>query len=273
MYQAFMATLLIILISGDSAWAAGPNEEIIKPSSGGEVKGGWVKEKNFTFVEKQKTCRAYEGKYISYYDKVYVVEYCKRREIFGQQTLLEIGKEGKSIQVVNGDVIAQLEAGPQKVSIKKSRSCKQLESLIVSLNFMDIYLVEKCRKRLFPDWATLESYQKKRGAFVEPIEVVSDREFAKLKLGRDMPSILDEEFKKLLQGDVDVDLIPADEACQGLEGKDVSFYSRLYKIESCRKREYNVEALMRQKNGQLTYRKLTDQQWMSLPDGSPMPTP
>jgi hypothetical protein len=96
------------------------------------------------------------------------------------------------------------------------------------------------------------------------------REFWAMRQGRDISSIIDKDFAKLLDGSAGVDIIPVDEACKGVDGKIVTFYSRMYKIEKCRKREIDAESFtMHRKLGDVKLIELKPEQWISMPDGKP----
>ena len=92
------------------------------------------------------------------------------------------------------------------------------------------------------------------------------REFWAMRQGRDISSIIDKDFAKLLDGSAGVDIIPVDEACKGVDGKIVTFYSRMYKIEKCRKREIDAESFtMHRKLGDVKLIELKPEQWISMP--------
>ena len=94
-----------------------------------------------------------------------------------------------------------------------------------------------------------------------------------LKLGKEIPSIMPAIFKKLLSGSAQVDVIPLNEACRNVNGKLVFYYTHIYKIENCRKREVDAEEYMkRHKYDRFKLPELTSEQWVSLPDGKPMVT-
>ncbi len=264
------AWMLSCMAFGQAPATQGDGEVILRPAQS-ESEAGWALEKQFTNAERQQTCKKYEGQYISYYSRIYRVENCKRRELVEVDRIISLSQLGKVIQEVPSDVIAQLDAGKPVMKAQAHRGCNEFEGEYVTFNYVDVYLVESCRKRLFPDWATVEAHQKGRKRFGLPVMEMTPDEFYKMRAGKPMPSILDKEFAALLKGDASVDIIPALEACSGLAGRTVSFYSRLYRIENCRKREYNTEELMRLVKGRLEYTELTAQQWLSIPNGAPMP--
>ena len=55
-----------------------------------------------------------------------------------------------------------------------------------------------------------------------------------------------------------------------MDGKIVTFYSRMYKIEKCRKREINAEKYtMGRRVNDAKLIELRPEQWVSMPDGKP----
>ncbi len=229
-----------------------------------------------TAAERKNACARFDGKYISYYSEIYHVEKCKRRLVQDPSTLTQIMRGSFQVTEVESDIIAALSAGEliADQGAKKRRGCKQLEGKFVTFSYVDIYFIQKCKKRAFPDWETFIAWQKKMGrksgigAEVIPL---SEAEFDLLQIGPEIPSAVDLEFIRQYDRSKVVDIIPIDEACRGLEGKTVSFYSKLYKIEKCRKRELDPE-LATLKNPSLNPKVLTAEQWNSLPDGKPIKT-
>ncbi|NBQ53254.1 MAG: hypothetical protein EBU49_06715 [Proteobacteria bacterium] len=233
-----------------------------------------AKLRSITAAERKNACARFDGKYISYYSEIYHVEKCKRRLVQDPSTLTQIMRGSLKVTEVESDIIAALTAGDSIADqgAKKRRGCKQLEGKFVTFSYVDIYLIQKCKKRALPDWETFIAWQKKMGrksgigAEVIPL---SEAEFDLLQIGPEIPSAVDLEFIRQYDHSKVVDIIPIDEACRGLEGKTVSFYSKLYKIEKCRKRELDPE-LATLKNPSLNPKVLTAEQWNSLPDGKPL---
>ncbi|NDE15855.1 hypothetical protein EBZ80_13080, partial [bacterium] len=225
-------------------------------------------------AERMKACAKHEGKYLSYYSDIFRVENCKRRVIQDPETLSRLMRGTVGVTEVESDIIAAIPAGQPVADqgAKNRRGCKQLEGRFVTFSYVDVYLVQKCKKRLFPDWETFIAFQKKRGiksGLGSEVVPLSEAEFDLLQIGPEMPSSVDVEFIRQYDRSKVIDVIPIDEACRGIEGKIVSFYSKLYKIEKCRKREMDPEvATLR--NPELKPRELRPEQWNSLPDGKPM---
>jgi hypothetical protein len=229
-----------------------------------------AKPRPVTAAERKTACAKYEGRFISYYSEIYKVEKCSRRQVQDPATLQRLMRGTTSIVEVEVPVIAALPPGaPLVAAAKARRGCRQLEGKFVSFSYTDVYLVQKCHRRMFPDWETFTTFKKKKPgktAASGDILALTEDEFYGLPQGPDMPSAVDIEFLKQYDRTKSIDIIPIDEACRGIEGKVVSFYSKLYKIEKCRKREMNAE-LATMRNPSLKPRELTPEQWISLPDG------
>jgi hypothetical protein len=229
----------------------------------------------FTHEERRELCAKYEGGLIAFYGEVYRVEKCKRRSFAQNKSVYEQQRRGEVITVVDQRVIAALAEGEpidEAKSVETARSCNELERHYVTYSNVDVYFVENCKKRLFPDWETYLAHRKKRGEARAEILNLSWIEFSRLSDGPPILSVLNEEFRDSVASDSEVDIMPVDEACKGVEGKVVSYYSYLYRIERCRKRVYldpNV-VLKPSKQKKEKFIPLTSEQWLSLPDGEPI---
>lgn len=232
--------------------------------------------KEFTRGEIQAICRKYEGQLIAYYGDVYKVEKCRRRPIMNNKTVYGMQREGKKVWDVSGDVVAALDEGDAldfAETKAQARTCAQLEKKYVTFSNVDVYFVERCTRRMFPDWETYIRHREKRGDKKGEILALSWIEFDQLKPGDDVPSVVDDMFKKLLTGEAGIEVIPVDEACQGVNDKVVSYYQRLYKVERCRKREIMDPELYVKRlglNASVKIIELNSEQWLSLPDGQPI---
>lgn len=223
----------------------------------------------------KKQCEKFEGKVISFYDHIFKVEKCLRRPILQSRTVSDFMQAGVKIHNVESITLAALAEGTpldDSSPTKEGRTCKQLEKQYVTYSYVDVYFIEHCKKRLFKDWDSYLKHRKHRNDELGEILTLSWNEFNSFPDGVDMPSFIDEEFRKLLSKAKDVDVIPIDEACHGVEGKYTSYYSKVYKIEKCRKREIDNRSLFTLKKADkaLTVTELTSEQWISLPDGKPI---
>ena len=81
-----------------------------------------------------------------------------------------------------------------------------------------------------------------------------------IKDGTPFDSVLDKGSSKVDYAKVDT--IPLDEACSGLEGRYVSYYSRVYKIYKCHKRPVDPVQFSRKVMKKPT--ELSSEQWLSL---------
>lgn len=231
--------------------------------------------KIFTKREIERYCGKYAGQLIAYYGDVWQVQSCTRRVIHDSKTLARMIAKGAKVQDVDGDVIAAIPEGvplDADLARQSARTCKELNNKYVSYSSVDVYYIEKCRRRLLPDWATYIKHREQRGDERGEIFSLSWEEFAGLEEGQPIPSVVDDMFARLLSGDGGVDIIPIDEACAGVNGKVVTYYDKMYQIEKCRKREVmDPGKILQQYAFQRTkFPELTSQQWLSLPDGAPV---
>ncbi len=226
--------------------------------------------------EVRAICRKHEGKLIAFYGDVFRVERCQRRAYMDNKNVYRLQREGVKVTQVDNDVIAALPEGEAidlAQTVASARSCKQLEGHYVTYSNVDVYVVEKCKKRLFPDWETYIQHREKGGDKKAEILALSWIEFSRIGEGKPLVSVLDDMFRKLASGDAGVDVIPVDEACRGLEGRVASYYSHLYRVERCRKREIEDPNNFFKTNAALAKVKvavMTSEQWLSLPNGRPV---
>lgn len=291
-FWKFKSTCLTaLLLSTSFAFGAPPAKKDDKPAAKGKD-GKDAKEtseddfpvveeepavvKEFTRGEIQTICKKYEGHLIAYYGDVYKVQNCRRRALTNNKTVYGLQREGQKVLDVSGDVIAALAEGDAldfAETKTQARTCAQLEGKYVTFSNVDVYFVERCKRRIFSDWETYIRHREKRSDKKGEILALSWIEFDQLKPGDDVPSVVDDMFKKLLTGEAGVEIIPVDEACHGVDGKLVSYYQRLYKIERCRKREILDPELYTKKlglNTKVKFVELTSEQWLSLPNGQPV---
>lgn len=208
-------------------------------------------------------CAKYEGKKVAFYSDVWEVKGCKRIPLSPEEVYRHTNAGGSVIDIP-AEVVRGIKEGT-KGALAKKRSCSELEGKYVSLDFDEIWLVNGCKKRKFPDWMT---YSRSRGGLEKesPILEVSWEEFNSIKDGKDFESVYDGELEAKTK---DTDIIPIDEACRGIEGKYVFFYSRVYKIEKCARRQIDPEKFSK-KFPDLSPKELSAEQWISLPLGKPL---
>lgn len=236
-----------------------------------------VEARTFSESEKRRVCGKYNGKYISVFGDVFKVDRCIRRPITDQELLFRLQKQGVRFIEVESTEVAAIPVGDtlhSTTSITK-RGCKELNNTYITQSYMDIYWVEQCKKRLIPDYETFVELKRSKG-HNKSMEVLAltPEEFESLQTGKEFDSVVDKKENLTKPEKRGVDIISIDEACRGVEGKVVSFYSRLYRIEKCRKREYDPEEFSKQllrSSAKIT--ELTAEQWVSIPDGIPMKRP
>lgn len=259
--------------SGSASKSTDPNDEsvIALPRDTSEPP---VKE--FTNAERNKACSKYNGKLVSLSGEMWQVTKCVRHQIHDADEIFRLNRKGTPVVDADARDLASIPVGQSWDAMRnaKQRPCSTFNGRYVTYSFTDIYFVERCVKRMIPDYETLLQHRKDQKARGQEVLELTDAEFYSMKQGRDITSVIDKEFSKLLDGSAGVDIIPVDEACKGVEGKFVSFYSRIYRIEKCRKREIDAEAFTRKyRNQDFRLIELKAEQWLSMPDGKPLATP
>jgi hypothetical protein len=262
-----------VLMGHTVLFAQGSSENATQPAQGSGESTGELPppklpvKKEYSKAEIQTECRKYEGKLISFYDQIFQVKACKRHEIVQDDTRQGIVK-GQNIEVVKAETISKIPLGDSLGTSGPSinLSCNKIEGHYLMTRGDEVYFVEKCKRRLFPDWDTYAEHATKKGKKGQAILEVSETDLAKIKAGEDYKSILDDEYRKLLDADKGIDLIPLEEACKGLNGKFVAYYSRIYRIEKCKKRPVDAEQFG-VKNPRYKLEELSGEQWISLPNG------
>ena len=227
--------------------------------------------KQFTAAEVKKVCAKYQGSLISVYGEIFRLRNCVRHPIHNQEDLFKFAKQGiKTVEVDATDVAAIPVGEPWEAASAEHRPCSFFSKKYITFSYTDIYFVENCVRKLIPDYETFLTHRKSRGIKSSEVLALTAREFYGIRQGRDISSVIDREFSKLLEGSAGVDIIPIDEACKGVEGKFVTFYSRMYKVEKCRKREIDAESFtMKRRATDLKLIELRPEQWVSMPDGKP----
>lgn len=252
--------------SGPSS--SSPSTHILPPTEGELPPPQLPPKKKYSEAEKKKNCQKYEGKYIGYYDRLYKVENCKRREILPEEGIeTSATLKGKKVEVVDADTIASLPEGIRYgESANPKPNCAKLEGHYILSRGDDLYFIEKCKKRLLPDWDTYTDHASKRGKRSQDILEISENEFQRIAEGQPLPSALDEEYRKLLRDDSSIDILPLAEACKGLNGRFLSYYSKIYKIDKCRKHPVDPETFLK-RYPRYKLDEMTSEQYVSLPTG------
>lgn len=262
-------SIFLFLIHSSIIWApSGQSQEKIK---GGEE--GWKapEKANYSVGERKETCQRYEGSYIGYYGKVYLVQKCHRREL-DEESVSQLGRKKTKILSVESDVIVKLEQGEPIVASQASQSCQKLNNRYIISPMGEMYLMEACKLRVFPDYESYDDHVKSHKLNKSILELGLD-EFSTFKKGKPMPTILDSIYNGESIIEQEVDMIPLSEACAGIEGQYVSYYSRVYKIEKCHKREVLDENFHRGLGKRKKIKEISSEQWISLPSGDEIKEP
>ncbi len=220
-------------------------------------------------ISKTEACRKYDKKHIVYYSDIYFVEKCQRHLVVQESAEFKIVKSGTLIEV-DQDVVQAIPRGePMKSGVDKKRSCKELEGRYVTTHFIDIYYVDGCKKRLFPEWDTYQAHSQTKPRERREILEVTDAELSSFKDGKDMPNLERQDDEVIVDGST-IDLLPIKEACKGLEGKIVAFYGAIYRIEKCRKRPIVSQSEVDLSIKSQAVIEINATQWYSLPKGKPI---
>lgn len=283
-----MTRIRLIFIALIILWSDAPRLHAAAPTGSGEDAPAErlgilpnddepIEPKEFSARDKKLECRKYNNKYISYAGNVYLVENCKTREIQTSDMIFELNRKQTKFIEVDAQTVATLDSGEPVTGIRpmstKKRSCKELTSKYVTYSYSDVFYVEGCKRLPFPDWETYIEHRKKHGHTRSEIDALTYEEFQSLPPGKEVPSILQSEFAKLLVGKKGIEVIPVDEACRGVNGQYASFHSKFYKVEKCHKREIDPELFSMHQglaSRKLKVVELTAEQWLSLPDGKPI---
>ena len=225
--------------------------------------------KKYSPAEIKAECKKYEGSYISEYDKIFKVVACQRREVLQKDSTQAAELKGKKIIQVEAITIAKIPEGEKLGGDEPQElvSCQKLEGRYVLSRDERIYYINGCKKLSLPDWDTYVEHARKKGKRGQDLLEVSEESLYRIASGSAIPSILDEEYKKLLDVEKPIELIPRDEACKGLNGRFVSYYSRIYKIQACEKKPVEP-TLFLQKFPGYKLEELSSDQYISLPTGT-----
>lgn len=233
-----------------------------------QIKQSKTIETKVSLQDRKKVCLEFNNKYISYYSEVYRITNCKRHLLTPEEVYIHTRKKGV-IHTVDANVIIALAEGEvyQNIGeIKKSNDCYGLEGKFVTFVYGHVYLVKNCKRRGFEYWSDYETFREKTPMKQRDIIPLNSELYASIPEGELMPAKISDDYWGGF-GKEGVDIIPIDEACYGVEGKYVSYYERVYKIEKCRKREVKAEVVMEGKLAKIKFRELTSEQWISLPNG------
>jgi hypothetical protein len=227
--------------------------------------------KEFSKAERQKACAKFESKIASVSGEMWKIQKCMRHQIQDADNLFRMTRNGLHVVETDSKDLAAIPIGDTWESLqrKEKRSCAQFNGRYITHSYTEIYYVQSCTRYFLPDYESYIQHRRKSKVKAQEILALNDAEFYGLKSGKDLSSVIDAEFATLLDGRAGVEIIPIDEACKGLEGKNTSFYSRIYRIEKCRKREIDAEAFSSKHQGKLRLTEMTPEQWISLPDGTP----
>ena len=248
-----------------------PVGERIRPADHSAIKGGepgWQPpaSKSYTAEEIRKECAKYNNQFIGFYSKVFKVENCKRREVSDEYLDSKSGRRAQ-VKAVENDTLIKIPPG-EPLDVKSMRqSCKSLENRYFISPSDEMFVMESCQLRAFADYETFEDHARKRRRSKSNVLELTGEDLTFYQQGAPIETILDAVFSQETVVETEVDVIPLSEACRGLNGTFVSYYSKVYKIENCRKRELENPTNHRQMLSRAKIKELSSEQWISLPSG------
>ncbi len=223
-----------------------------------------------------KFCKKYEGSFISYYQKVYKIQNCKRRQVASSTEISKLTKQKTKIHPVEAEVIRNIPTGKKIDDLRPPRdfACNKIEGKYVTFSNVSVYYIENCKKREFPDWTSYIQHSKGKPPGGKTILAMPQNVFFRIKNGKKISSSIDSEYSKqnLSSSKDTIEIIPIDEACLGMNGKYFGYYSKIYKIEKCRKRLILDSSAFVAKNKKIlsSLKEISSTKWFSLPDGPPI---
>ena len=228
--------------------------------------------------QRRQVCRDLKSRFVSYYDSVYEVKDCARR-LLSTTEVYRLTRRGDKIVEVDSSVMQALAEMPAAGESQELRPCRTFHRTYVTFSFVDVYWVEGCTKRLFPDWTTYEAHRGNSGRVRGPLLEVSTAELASMTDGQPFPSVMDNQTP-LFDGAV-IEVLPLDEACRGLMHRYVTYLERIYYIDrhplaqgsqtaGCEKRPVDPVLFTKKHVARkLRLQELTSSQALSIPDGKP----
>ena len=264
--------------------------------------------KKYNYVKtRAEACKAFEGKIVTYTDQTSLVTSCKQRLIEDPELLNElVHSQNKQVIEVPASVYRLMPFGEpfnrtdsfstRKTSNKKitADECESLNDHYITVSGMNYYYVESCKKRAFSDFSELQAHNRGKSTIVS----ITPELFYRIPNGAGMKPQANDEAKILYKIDGGVawsrldrkegENVPSDspeslnkihqkskervnkaQLCTKFNRKIVSFYSQIYFIDDCKKR--NIKELsipLQQKiaeHGGIT--DLTPEQIAAIPNG------
>lgn len=231
---------------------------------------------------RQQACETFDGRVVAYYDQTGLVRNCRFRlitdplmlNLLRNQNAKEVTEIPASVYrlLPHGEPIQEGEAEgfEQTLGIKmKSSICRALEKQIVTATGLNFFYVENCKKRLFPNYASLQE----QSDVQQTIKTITPAQLDKLESGPDMPNMASslsdiwikidgdvtwqrsfrsadqgptlpdspEQFRKTAQEAQQP--VNKNRLCSEINGRLVSFYGHVYFVENCSLREVEQQSL------------------------------
>jgi hypothetical protein len=226
-------------------------------------------------LDKAKTCQQYEGQYLAYYDLVFVVKKCQRHLLSDEEVYALTRKNIRPLEVPDiARIVQTIPRGGnwsnEEEQRKAENPCSAYDHLYVT-DGLEIYWVDKCELKMFPDWASYESHRGNLGKNPPHLRYLDEKQLLKFKRGKPLASVIDGEYREL---DQPIATIPLAQACKGKLNQFVSYLDMVFYIEAtkagCVRRIVDAEAFTRSR-GRETYalQELNSSEVITIPLGSP----
>lgn len=258
-------------------------------------------DKRFAHLKtKLDACRELEGKVVSYYDQVSLVKNCQQHLFENQDHLNSFlaQKGGKFIEVP-ARIYRMIPFGsvyePSASSTKQKRTaafCQNHEGKYYTTTGHAFYIIDDCKKRLFKDYPTMQEHNtgNKPVSSVAPeilenfpagksINVKSDwdkiaygmdGEIRWSRAGRTGGKPIQDTEEHLEQIGEDAKRVPKQSTvCQKYDKRIISFYSKIYYVDKCKRRpvadfSLELQQFLEQSKG---VRNIASDEYKVLPEG------
>ena len=187
--KVLMPAVLVGLLLSTGAGAAEPKKAAAPAGSGASARKpgppGKNPHKTFTRAQIRAECKRLEGRYISYYGRVYRVAGCRREEIPSPK-IGALTATGVQIQPVSNDTIIMIPDVPARSKKPGDRQsvCQRYEGQYMIRGGDTMYYVQRCRYRQFPDYETFADHRRKNQSKKTSLLEPTTTDMALLREGR-----------------------------------------------------------------------------------------
>ena len=187
--------------------------------------------KDLSQKAKKSVCEKHKDSYVGYSGFVfYVTKSCKLNDV--THNAGKLTRQKVIIKEVSADILKALKLlKDDSLTLSKGATASLLKRVdghcVGSMNHL--FLVEKNKKRKFPDWESFVDFSNKKKC---KLIALTSKEIESIPRGEDMKSILDEAFKKNHLETDTVELISLKSACSRLQkAKYYSHHEQVFVLE------------------------------------------